>query len=110
MAEVNIVDSEIILRRIRDQADREDIRITQHAQQEMVEDEINIDEVLETIATGEILENYPEHKRGSCCLFSGVTHANRPIHIVCTTSQPILIIITVYEPRPPKWITPNQRR
>jgi hypothetical protein len=25
-------------------------------------------------------------------------------------TQPVLIIITVYEPKPPKWITPTHRR
>jgi hypothetical protein len=56
------------------------------------------------------LENYPEHRRGACCLLSGFTHGGRRIHIVCTTARPVLIIITVYEPRPPKWVTPTRRR
>jgi len=98
------------LEQIRAQADIENIRITQHAQQEMVEEDITLDEVLEAIATGQILENYPEHRRGACCLLNGVTKKNRPLHIVCTTVQPVLIIITVYEAKPPKWITPTQRR
>jgi hypothetical protein len=98
------------LEQIRAHADIENIRITQHAQQEMSEEDITVDEVLEAIATGQILENYPEHRRGACCLLNGVTKTGRPLHIVCTTAQPVLIIITAYEPKPPKWITPTQRR
>ena len=101
---------EAVLEQIRTQANVENIRITQHAQQEMAEENITLDEVLETIATGRILENYPEHRIGACCLFNGLTQNGRPLHIVCTTARPILIIITVYEPKPPKWITPTQRR
>jgi hypothetical protein len=101
---------EAVLERIRAQAEAEDIRITQHAQQEMVEEDIILDEVLQAIATGKILENYPEHRRGACCLVYGITQNDRPLHIVCTTAQPVLIIITVYEPKPPKWVTPTQRR
>ena len=108
--EVNITHFEVMLKRIRAQAAAEDIRITKHAQQEMVEEDITLNEVLETIAMGQILENYPEHRRGACCLLNGFTHGGRPIHIVCTTARPVLIIITVYEPRPPKWVTSTQRR
>ena len=71
--EVNVTDLEAALERIRAQADMENLRITQHAQQEMVEESIAFDEVLEAIATGQILENYPEHRRGACCLLNGLT-------------------------------------
>ena len=101
---------EAVLRRIQAQAAAENIRITQHAQQAMAEADITLDEVLEAITTGELLEYYPKHRRGGCCLLNGVTRRARSIHIVCTTAQPVLIIITVYEPRPPKWVTPTQRR
>ena len=110
MDEIDVTNLEVVLKRIRTLADLENIRITQHAQQEMVEDEIILDDILETIATGQILENYPEHRRGACCLLNGLTRDNRPLHIVCTTARPTLIIITVYKPKKPKWKTPAQRR
>ena len=101
---------ETVLLRIKSQAASGDYRIAQHAQQEMVEDEISLDELLEAIRRGEILEHYPEHRRGACCLVYGPTDEGRPLHIVCTTAQPMLILITAYEPRPPKWRTPRERR
>ncbi|MSS73778.1 MAG: DUF4258 domain-containing protein [Candidatus Latescibacteria bacterium] len=110
MDEFNITDLEAVLERIRAQVDEENFRLTPHAQQEMVEENIILDEILEAVATGQVLENYAEHRRGACCLLNGVTRAGRPLHIVCTTARPVLIIITVYEPKPPKWITPIQRR
>ena len=110
MDKVDPANLEAILERIRAQAGAENIRITQHAQQEMVEENITLDEVLEAIATGQILENYPKHRRGACCLLNGFTRQGRPLHIICATTRPVLIIITVYEPRPPKWITPTRRR
>ena len=109
MGTLDVTSLEAILEQIRVQAAAENIRITQHAQQEMVEEDIALDEVLQVIATGQILENYPEHRRGACCLLNGMTRQSRPLHIVCTTAQPVLIIITVYEPKPPKWVTPTQR-
>ncbi len=49
-------------------------------------------------------------RRGACSLVSGLSQEGRPLHIVCTTAQPLLILITVYEPKPPKWVTPRKRR
>jgi hypothetical protein len=76
----------------------------------MAEDEISLNDVLEAIRDGEIVEHYPEHRRGGCCLVYGLTVKGRPLHIVCTAAQPVLISITAYEPRPPKWRTPRERR
>jgi hypothetical protein len=94
-----------IPKRIQTQASAEDIRITQHAHQEMAEENITLDEVLKAIASGSILENYPAHRRGACCLLNGIARKGRPLHIVCTTAS-----ATLYKPRPPKWVTSAQRR
>lgn len=85
------------------------IRLTQHAQQEMYADAITLDAVLEALNRGQLLEDYPEHRRGPCCLIGGRSASGRFIHVVCATGQ-IIVIITVYEPTPPKWVTPTQRR
>jgi len=95
--------------RIRDLARRGAVRFTLHAHQEMVEEDISVDEVLEALSLCDIVEDYPEHRRGACCLVTGQTAAGRPLHIVCTSGHPVLVVITVYEPKPPKWVTPYQR-
>jgi hypothetical protein len=110
MSESDIRSVQAMLEGIRAHALTNNVRITQHAQQEMAEEDITLDEVLQSIASAQLLENYPEHRRGPCCLLSGRTTNSRPVHIVCTTAQAALIIITVYEPKPPKWVTPTQRR
>ncbi len=107
---IDVTNLTAVLKQIQGQADEENLRVTQHAQQEMAEEDIILDEVLESIRTGQILENYPEHRREACCLLYGQAPSGRPLHVVCTTANPILIIITAYEPKPPKWITPTQRR
>ena len=99
-----------MLDRIQAQARVGDLRVTQHAQQEMIEEQISLDDVVEAISQGIVLEDYPQHRRGACCLVYGRTRAGRAVHVVCTSAQPTLIIITVYEPKLPKWITPTQRR
>ena len=110
MKRLDATEFEVILARIKSQATAGTYRVTQHAQQEMVEEEVSLNEVLAALQRGEILEHYPEHRRGACCLVYGFTPAGRPLHIVCTTAQPLLILVTVYEPKPPKWFTPRERR
>ncbi len=56
---------ERILGRIQVQLDTVNLRITQHGQQEMVEEDITLDDLLETISQGQILEDYPQHRRGA---------------------------------------------
>lgn len=99
-----------LLIRIRTQVSERAVRITDHAREEMEEESITLAEVLEAIINGRIIENYPDHKRGSCCLLYGLTARKRPLHVVCTTSLPRLVRITVYIPLPPKWIGPTERR
>jgi hypothetical protein len=60
---------ELFLKQIRDQAHAENLRVTQHAHEEMIEEAITLGNVLEAIATGTILENYPESTAG--------------VHVVC---------------------------
>ena len=100
---------EALVRRVRHQALARQVRVTQHASQEMVAEDIALSEVFEGVASGDVLENYPEHRRGPCCLLHGRTNVGRDLHVVCTTAGPMLVIITVYEPKPPKWTTPKKR-
>jgi len=105
----DVQDGAKIAARLRIQAATDAIRVTAHAHQEMAEEDISLEEVYEVLLDGHIVENYPEHKRGACCLVCGHTGDGRYIHVVCTTSLEIAIIITVYEPREPKWPTPFAR-
>lgn len=110
MVELNIYDPVTIEARLRYQAKVDAVRVTTHAHQEIVEDEYSLDDVLFVLSNAIVLENYPDHKRGACCLVYGKNSAGRNIHIVCTTSLKLAVIITVYEPLPPKWINPSERR
>ncbi len=99
-----------LLAKMQEQAKQKALRVTQHAQEEMDAEDITLSDVREAIARGQILEDYPEHLRGACCLIYGQTDEEFPLHIVCTTTQALLVIITVYRPTLPKWISPTRRR
>ena len=108
MDNIDIRNNAMIVTRLREQAARDAIKITIHGYQEMVNDAVSMDDLRGVLMNATVLENYPEHKRGPCCLVCGRAGA-RYIHVVCTTSHEVAIIITVYEPKPPKWPTPFER-
>ena len=98
------------MKQIRSDAITENFLVSFHAREEMANDKYLLSDVIDGLLNGEILEDYPKHKRGACCLVNGVTESGRPIHIVCTTEKSPMAIITVYEPKPPKFETPTKRR
>ncbi len=81
------------------------ILYTIHALDEMnAEDElISNDEVREVIFSGEIIEDYPEDKRGHSCLIMGYTQKERAVHVVCAPKEDYLAVITTYVPSLEKW-------
>lgn len=106
---MDIDNYDAIVSRLRQQATADLFRVSVHAHQEMVEENILLSEVEEVLRGATVVENYPEHKRGPCCLICKQTATGRYVHVVCTTSLDLAIIITVYEPKPPKWVTPFKR-
>ena len=88
----------------------DDFQFSLHATMEAYEEEILPSEVKEVVKDGQILEDYPAHLRGPCCLIYGRNKGGRDIYVVCTSMGSPIVVITVYEPKEPKWITPRQRR
>ena len=86
-----------------------------HAQQERLEEDLDVTEIEAALVQGEMLEAYPNDPRGESCLVLGFADA-KPIHTVLGWArirgedEDILRIITVYIPQPPKWNDPWTRR
>lgn len=99
---------------IRRHFSRGEYEISLHAQQERLEEDLDVADLEEAVARGEVLEDYPDDPRGASCLIVGYA-GPRPIHLVIgwakapAAGQRVLRIITVYEPQPPKWTTPRTR-
>jgi len=68
------------------------------------EDElITTAEVRDVVFYGDVIEDYPEDKRGHSCLMFGVPEKRRPVHVVCAPKEEYLAIITTYIPSLEKW-------
>lgn len=81
-----------------------------HALQRINERGILPHEVKEALLNCKVIEDYPDDKRGHSCLVWGVTPTGRNLHAVCGISEDIVWIITIYEPAPGDWETPEKRR
>lgn len=97
------------IREIRKKIIAGEYEISYHAEKERYAEDISIVDIETVITTGEILEDYPNDPRGQSCLILGYSQ-NRPIHVVCGFSSLKWVrIITVYLPKPPKWIDERTR-
>jgi len=93
----------------------ENCRFTEHARREMQSEPlglIRVEEVLEALNAGEIIEEYPDDQPYPSCLVLGWTLTDRPLHIVCApvSTERRLIVITTYQPDPVRWEADFKRR
>lgn len=96
---------------IREKFELDRVEFTKHATVRTLARNISVREIREAIATGEVIEDYPDDKYGPSCLIFGCTDSGRPLHIQCSDpSRDVVKIITVYEPDPEEWIEFKQRK
>jgi hypothetical protein len=79
-----------------------DHRYTVHAARQVVLRQVTDAELREALGNGEIIEDYPNHHYGPCCLILGRTRSGRSLRLVCS-DRAVVDIITVYEPDPSEW-------
>lgn len=83
-----------------------------HTSKRMFEREISDNTVEAVLKNGEIIERYEDDYPLPSVLINGITENNRPLHLVVAINHndKQLIIVTVYEPNPMKWLNDFARR
>lgn len=73
---------------------------------------IHVDDVVQCLRNGEIIEEYPDDQPYPSCLILGRALEGRAIHVVCApvVAERKLIIITTYQPDPARWDREFRRR
>jgi hypothetical protein len=84
-------------------------RYTVHGARQRIDRHLTGVEIEEAIQSGQIIEDYPEHHFGPCCLILGQTNSGKALHMVCSCRS-VVDIITVYEPDPSEWETDLRTR
>ena len=85
------------------------VKISLHAAEQALAEEITRPEIESAMLNAQVLEDYPDWRLGPSCLIHGQTESGRSLHLVVSYAGLAVTIITVYEPRPPKWMTPTVR-
>lgn len=88
---------------IQSRIQEEAYRVSDHAIKRMIQKSIEQDEVVESIMSGEIIEEYPQDKYSPSCLIYGKTRAGRELHVQVSL-PPKVVVITTYPPNPDEWI------
>jgi len=100
-----------MIEEIRNKIVQSQFEFSQHALNQSIVRQIGVQELREAIASGEVIEDYPDDKYGPSCLILGFTLAARHEHIQCSyPSRPLIKIITLYEPIPELWMNFKVRR
>ena len=89
-----------------------ELRITDHADEEMATDKLSLEEVLMSVLNGEIIEDYPSDQPLPSCLVLGQTSKNDPVHSVWAYNEETgrAVLVTVYRPDPDRWIEFRARK
>ena len=89
---------------IRNKITSEQFELSKHAVDQSIIRKIRLHEIVDAIANGQIIEDYPNDKYAPSCLICGLTQSGRAVHIQSSYPiRPLVKIITVYEPDPQKW-------
>jgi hypothetical protein len=82
------------------------VRITDHADEEMVADQLTLDEVFASVLAGEIIEEYPTDHPLPSCLVYGRPRESEHVHSVWAYNEATerAVLVTVYRPSPERWI------
>ena len=100
-----------VLEHIRAQIRANNHSFSLHAEREREDEHILVQELEQSVMSGELLEDYADDPRGHSCLVLGFTRAGQAIHSIWGLLPDGRVrVITVYLPLPPKWVDPWTRR
>lgn len=90
-----------------------DVRISEHGFDEMVEDALTAHEVISGIEDAEVIEEYPNYPKGPCVLVLQKDRIGAPIHVVWGIPKGHFapaVLITAYRPQLDRWDQTFTRR
>ena len=79
------------------------VRWTRHILERIFQRGILLEDVINALSNGEIIEQYPTDYPFPSCLVMGKTRSGKSLHVVCGSSGTELWLITAYFPNPVEW-------
>lgn len=100
------------IEKIREAVKKGHINITDHADEEMEDDNISNKSLYRSVLDGEVIEDYPHDFPLPSCLIFGKDENDIPIHSVWAYNEKedIAILVTAYIPDSKRWVDYRRRR
>jgi hypothetical protein len=92
---------------------RGEVKISAHGYDELVADGLSARKIMAGVQNGEVIESYPNYKKGPCVLVLQKDRENGPIHVVWGIPKRKLgpaVLVTAYRPDPSRWKSGYKRR
>lgn len=87
--------------------------ISEHGYEELSEDDIIVEDVLDSALDGIVIEDYPEYPKGPCVLILQRDNRGDPVHAVWGIpkgAESPAVLVTAYRPDPERWSSEFRRR
>ena len=91
------------IKRIQELLSSGGIKWSRHALKRMRERKISVDDFSNCIASGEIIEQYPDSHYHPSCLILGVSVNGKYLHVVIGCDNVYVYAVTAYYPDPNEW-------
>jgi hypothetical protein len=101
------------LSRIRLLAARGEVLVSRHGYNELAADDILPKEMVDSLDTAVVIEDYPEAARGPSVLVLQQDGGGRPVHVVWGIPREAgtpAVLVTAYRPDPRRWSEDYRRR
>ncbi len=94
---------EIKIEALRSMNKPEQIAITEHARQRLLERGITVNDIMRCIETGEIIKQYEDDRPFPSCLILGFSRDQSYLHVVASHDSTWIYLITAYYPSSDIW-------
>jgi hypothetical protein len=89
------------------------VRASRHGYQELEKDKLFYEDILLSIDTAVVVEQYPDYAKGPCVLVRQTVDIATPVHVLrgiaAGTEEPA-VLVTAYRPDPAQWDEDYLRR